>query len=72
MAWYRLHVEPNGVGCDSAEDFEVPDEELADLDQRERDDHVASYANDVLANHVTWGYSPITDEEHAENVARGH
>lgn len=64
MAWYRLIVETNCVGCDPEEDFEVPDDELAAAsDVAERDRIVASYADDVLQNLVTWGWSPVDASE---------
>lgn len=60
MAWYRLIVETNCVGCDKVEDFEVPDEQLALApDDAERERIVASYAQDVLENLISWGCTPI-------------
>ncbi len=38
MAWYRLTVETKHVGCDSYEDFEVPDDVLAAIGEHQRDE----------------------------------
>ncbi len=59
MAWYRLTVETKHVGCDSYEDFEVPDDVLAAIGEHQRDEIINDYAIDVLANLISWGYLPI-------------
>ena len=62
MARYRVWVETNCVGCDKQEDFEVPDEELAAApDDQERERIVESYATDVFANLIAWGWGPVEE-----------
>lgn len=56
MAKFTMYVETNYVGSRSERDFEVPDEDLEDVEGVARDQLIEEYALDARDAAMSWGW----------------
>lgn len=58
MARFTAYVKTNVSQSRVEEPFEVPDDELEGLSEREQGEVIDSYAQDAIAASWDWGWSP--------------
>lgn len=56
MAKFKVYVETPYVGSRCEAKFEVPDEDLEDLDEHSRNEVIEEYALDARYNILSWGW----------------
>lgn len=61
MAKFKFSLSVGLVGCNREQEFEVPDEDLEDLDPESEEyaDVVDDYAKDLVDNYMEWGWEPV-------------
>ncbi len=57
MAKFEVHVSVGLVGCDKTEIIEIPDEELAEMQEAE----IEAYMLDEMFQLIEWNYRRIED-----------
>ena len=52
----------NGTVGGRLEDFiDVPEDEMAGMDEEEREEHLSGYAEDFMGNHIDYGFEVLDD-----------
>lgn len=59
MAKFTAWIETDKAGSESRRPFEVPDEELEGLDEREQHYVIRGYAREAVLDMCEWGYDDI-------------
>jgi len=55
----RMYVRTNKVGSDVEDVFEIDDEELEGMDEKEREDYISEIVSDWKDNYMDWGWEEI-------------